>query len=1051
MAKSRHTKLRKVLKWLGIIIAGIVLLFAVSSWILFERRNIWLMEQLQAYVNRSQSGQLTIGSVDLKPFRSFPKLTVALNDIDYQYASDSLGHEKSSILQAEQIYIAFEFWPLLQNQLKVSELSISNASLNLIENKEGELNLQLALKKPSQQKSKAAYPSTKSDSVQRIPKPKAPQEMAAPQVSTFEIDLEYISLDQIMVRWIPYHLTDTSSGFIHKFEADLWQEPDLINTDIKLSSTIHSIYTESISIPGGNANIEAGLHFDRKNQILSIQNGVLEYDVFSLAVEGSYQHRNNRLLDLHLDASSNDLELLSRIIKPEIIKQNPDLLKEGNVVIDGRIFGELLSKPPQFDIAFSVKDLDIRLPKDPDAFRDLGFDGYFRSGEATDYSKAVLGFKRLRGKIPGGFIKGQLEYRNFDDPFLTYDLAAQLQLDGYDQIFNIDQVTKLAGSISLESAFSGPLRTIKEYQSDSSRNSSILLNNISFTLLKSGKTVNSLSGTLKTKDNLVFIDSLRLNYGQSNVILDAKVEDPLNLIFSKNHPLHMEGHWFSDELFTRELIPDTTSQAQIQDRISNLSFDFVLKTTTNDSLIHTRLPLIEFQVQNLSAHLDKLANIEKINARGKFFETDNGLVLDLSEFDAQLPQGTANVDGTLKIKSNRLWDFNANLKLHQFPWNYITDFAAEIKTDAEPSTKNMEVTKMDKISADLSLSASIVTYPFDFHKLSIHRGSASLQTPDSKPIAVENIQLDLDHLQFQHPEGSGALTGLHSTNGLMELTKLKVPGLNDMNIHSTLSGKNDTLNIKFQHELEIAKRTAGHLILDISGNEPMYQLRYDVFDADVEKVAKRTFNKKIMEGMIDYSILLRTSGLNWTYAKEKLTGDISIQGDSLLIYGVDMDDFLKKYKRSQNFNLADVGAVVIAGPLGLAFTKGSDFLALAATNLDPSQSTHIRTLVADWHYEKELLSTRDMAFATLENRIAVDGVIDLKTDSIPGLTIALIDKNGCSLMDQKIYGKLGALQTGKLNITKTLLGSVINFMEAVAGKDCKVIYNGRVKSPNRKE
>lgn len=190
---------------------------------------------------------------------------------------------------------------------------------------------------------------------------------------------------------------------------------------------------------------------------------------------------------------------------------------------------------------------------------------------------------------------------------------------------------------------------------------------------------------------------------------------------------------------------------------------------------------------------------------------------------------------------------------------------------------------------------------------------------------------------------------------------------------------------------------------------------------------------------------LKTSGSNWGQIKQNLGGGIEIVGDSLRLYGVDVDDVLRKYEKSQNVNLTDLGAVVVAGPVGLAVTKGSDFVSLASVSLDSTEVTNIQTLVAKWKLENGMLITEDVAFATRLNRIAFNGQLDLVHDSIPGLTIAVLDEKGCSLMDQKLYGKMGAIQHGKLNITKTLLGSVINFVNAVVGKDCTPVYTGRVR------
>jgi AsmA protein len=217
--------------------------------------------------------------------------------------------------------------------------------------------------------------------------------------------------------------------------------------------------------------------------------------------------------------------------------------------------------------------------------------------------------------------------------------------------------------------------------------------------------------------------------------------------------------------------------------------------------------------------------------------------------------------------------------------------------------------------------------------------------------------------------------------------------------------------------------------------------------AHLDYFVKKYYKKKLMEGLIDYSLDIATKGSTLAQAKENLSGEIEIRGDSLLLYGMDVDDILKKYRKSQNFNLTDVGAVLIAGPVGLAVTKGSDFVSLATVNFNSNQQTRIKSLLTKWKLKDRQLSTEDVAFSTHQNRIAFDGQIDFAKDSIPGLTISVVDKNGCSLMDQKLYGKMGKIQTGKLNVTKTLLGSVINFANAIVGKDCKPVYTGQVKDP----
>jgi len=51
-------------------------------------------------------------------------------------------------------------------------------------------------------------------------------------------------------------------------------------------------------------------------------------------------------------------------------------------------------------------------------------------------------------------------------------------------------------------------------------------------------------------------------------------------------------------------------------------------------------------------------------------------------------------------------------------------------------------------------------------------------------------------------------------------------------------------------------------------------------------------------------------GNQWDSLVSKINGDIHLTGKNLIMYGVDTDELLEKFKRSQKFTLVDVGAVL---------------------------------------------------------------------------------------------------------------------------------------------
>lgn len=1041
---------KRTLKIIGIVLAILLFVFGIGTWVIFEKKNDWVLNQIQTYMNESQSGQLEIGAIDFKLFRNFPDITIELDSINYYEHRDSLRlPEEKPILQVDQLFVAIELLPLLNDKLTITEISLSNGQLNLVEYKHG-MNLILALAKPVKSKPKTVAKK------KAVPKPipsVPPQEkkvkpQSAPQSTpnaTLQVDLQFLSIQNLLVTWSAYHTPKPSVILLQELEADLLKNENGVALNLKSDYQIQSLFIKNTALPSGDLTLQADVIFGKENQQLTIRHGELHYDVFSVTLQGIYAHQKNQFLDLKLDASSNDLELLSAIIKPEVLKQNPDLLKRGDIYINGRVFGELKSQSPQFNIGFGVKDLGLRLPDNLGTFENIGFEGNFISGNKADYSQAVFEINNLRGKLPGGFLKGNFTLRNFTQPYVKYNLSTQLKLDGYDQVFQITSVKQLHGSVSLSANFDGPLKYFAQHRMDSSRSSSLTLDNLSFVVAKTNQPVSGLSGQLENKDNQTLLQNLKFQYGKNDVLLNATIDNFMYYILKGESDINAVGNLQSRQLFTKDFILDTTSTADIHDRISNLSFDFDVKTETNKD--SAKMPDIMFDIKNLRATLDQLPDLKKVDTKGKFSKTDQGLKLDLHEFHAVMPHGKMDVTGDLHIPKKRMWEFNARVKATQFPWTYIMELVAEIKSGSEPTAKNLPVKEMDILTADLDVSAVIITYPFDFNTLTIRNSRVHFSSPGSKTLSVEKLNAAIGHLHFKHPENSGALTGLKSTKGTIELKQLTIPGLNKFDINLNVTGENDTLDIGFKSATQKAKSENGHLLMDISKKEIAYVLQYTVKDASLEYFIKKFYTKQFMKGDIDYVLDLRSTGANWSKVKHNIAGTIEITGDSLLLYGMNIDDILRKYEKSQNFNLTDLGAVLVAGPVGLAVTKGTDFVSLASINLDSTHKTKIKTLLTKWKLENQQLITEDVAFATAMNRIALNGRIDFARDSIPGLTIAVVDKNGCSLMDQKLYGKTSALKTGKLNITKTLFGSVINFVNAVVGKDCKPVYTGKVKAP----
>jgi AsmA protein len=199
---------------------------------------------------------------------------------------------------------------------------------------------------------------------------------------------------------------------------------------------------------------------------------------------------------------------------------------------------------------------------------------------------------------------------------------------------------------------------------------------------------------------------------------------------------------------------------------------------------------------------------------------------------------------------------------------------------------------------------------------------------------------------------------------------------------------------------------------------------------------------------MDFSTNLSMKGKTTDEIVRSAGGEASLHAHDLTLEIGDIDKELSRYEFSQSFNLVDVGAFFFAGPLGLAVTKGYNFPSIFQSSGGSSQ---IRMLVSKWQIAHGVAQAKDVAMATKENRIALQGGLDFVNGRFKDVTVALIDEQGCPRVQQKIRGSFSKPEVEKLSILTSLAGPARKLLrqgENLFGGHCEVFYAGSVAPPH---
>jgi uncharacterized protein involved in outer membrane biogenesis len=338
-------------------------------------------------------------------------------------------------------------------------------------------------------------------------------------------------------------------------------------------------------------------------------------------------------------------------------------------------------------------------------------------------------------------------------------------------------------------------------------------------------------------------------------------------------------------------------------------------------------------------------------------------------------------------------------------------------------------------------------------KISISQGSLVYTDETSgEKIKVGDLDLSIRNLFSGETDSSEPFKNISFT-GDIRCKILKIYNVTLMNLVMRAAGEKGILDINPVSMSIFGGTGNGSIHVDMTGSSPHYRVIYTLNRVRIEELLQQYSLKKIprktIEGPIDFSADLTAMGKSADEVKRSLNGNLSLNGENLMLYNIDIDALVTKYERSQNFNLVDVGAFLLAGPFGPVLTKSYHFASLYEESQGGKGS--IRKLVSVWKVKKGIAEALDVALASKKQRIAMKGGLNFINERFVDVTIAALDKRGCAVYSEKVSGSFHKPQIEKKSIFTSIAGSVSNPLKDawkfIQGKKCTVFYSGSVAQP----
>ncbi len=146
-------------------------------------------------------------------------------------------------------------------------------------------------------------------------------------------------------------------------------------------------------------------------------------------------------------------------------------------------------------------------------------------------------------------------------------------------------------------------------------------------------------------------------------------------------------------------------------------------------------------------------------------------------------------------------------------------------------------------------------------------------------------------------------------------------------------------------------------MLDPFSEVPSYKINYRVDQYEVKDLMSNFMEDTLMTGKMDFMLDVSLEVPEGQELISGLNGQVVLKGKDLKLYGIELDKLIRKFERSQNFNLVDLGAVMFAGPAGLAITKGGAYANILVSSY--GETSRVRELMSNWDIENAAASCSD--------------------------------------------------------------------------------------------
>ncbi|MEJ7768538.1 MAG: AsmA-like C-terminal region-containing protein [Chitinophagaceae bacterium] len=489
--------IKKTLK-ITLIILFVLLGAAFALPIFFKDK---IVAKVKSAINKNINAKVDFTSVDISLFRHFPKVSVALENLQVTGMAE---FENDTLLASSKIDMALNLISVIKGEhYEVYSINLDSPRIHAIMTREGKANWDIV-----KADSSAAHRSSRNNDFKM-------------ELHRYSIVNGYV-LYQDVQSMISSEISDIDHEGSGDFTSDLFM--------LKTSTSASEVNVTLKNVPylsGATLSIDADFQVNNKTNTYQFETDNIMLNGLQLATKGFVQipADSSYTVDIAFNAPSTDFKTILSLV-PAIYKHDFDKIRAGGtVVFNGFVKGKYDDNHlPAYLINLAVKNGSFQYPDLPKPVKNINLAVNVSNPDGVTDHTIV--------DIPQAHIEMENEPFDFrmllknpvSDPFIDAAAKGKIDLSKITQFIKLDNGTKFTGIIQADVSAKGTVAAMEQQRYEQFiAAGTVAVNSLYYASndYPDGLKVNSLFMTFNPKD--ISITDLEGQYKKSNLSLNGSI------------------------------------------------------------------------------------------------------------------------------------------------------------------------------------------------------------------------------------------------------------------------------------------------------------------------------------------------------------------------------------------------------------------------------------------------------------------------------------------------------------------------------------------------